>query len=88
MRRVLDVAVEVVDDTLGVAGEGTLIRVDVTAQSFCHQMVRSIVAVLVEAGRHACSAADVTEHLRTGERAGLPAPAPPEGLCLLSVAYE
>ena len=88
MRRVLDVAVDAVDDTLGVTGGGRLIRVDVTAQAFCHQMVRSMVAVLVEAGRHACSAADVTEHLRTGERAGLPAPAPPEGLCLLSVAYE
>jgi tRNA pseudouridine38-40 synthase len=87
VRRVLDVAVESVDDPLGVAAAGRLIRVDVTAQSFCHQMVRSIVAALVEAGRHACSAADVTEHLRSGERAGLPAPAPPEGLCLLSVAY-
>lgn len=88
VRRVLDVGVEVVDDALGVTTKGTLIRVDVTAQSFCHQMVRSIVGVLVEAGRHACSAADVTEHLRTGERAGLPAPAPPEGLCLVSVAYD
>jgi tRNA pseudouridine38-40 synthase len=88
VRRVLDVAVEVVDDALGIAKDGTLIRVDVTAQSFCHQMVRSIVAVLVESGRHACSAADVTEHLRSGERAGLPAPAPPEGLCLVAVAYE
>jgi tRNA pseudouridine38-40 synthase len=87
MRRVLDVAVEVLDDVLGVTAGGRVIRVDITAQSFCHQMVRSIVAVLVEAGRHACSAADVTEHLRTGARAGLPAPAPPEGLCLLSVAY-
>jgi tRNA pseudouridine38-40 synthase len=88
IRRVLDVAVGVVDDALGVASEGgTLIRIDVTAQSFCHQMVRSIVAVLVEAGRHALSAADVTEHLRSGERSGLPAPAPPEGLCLMSVAY-
>jgi tRNA pseudouridine38-40 synthase len=87
MRRVLDVAVSVLDDDLGVAGEGRLIRVDIKARSFCHQMVRSIVAVLVEAGRHVCSAADVTEHLRSGERAGLPAPAPPEGLCLVSVAY-
>jgi tRNA pseudouridine38-40 synthase len=87
MRRVLDVAVEVVDDALGVASVGTLIRIDMTAQAFCHQMVRSIVAVLVESGRHACSAADVTEHLRSGERSGLPAPAPPEGLCLMSVAY-
>lgn len=87
MRRVLDVAVGVVDDDLGVAGDGRLIRIDMTARSFCHQMVRSIVAVLVEAGRHACSAADVTQHLRTGDRAGLPAPAPPGGLCLMAVAY-
>jgi tRNA pseudouridine38-40 synthase len=61
--------------------------VTVQASSFCHQMVRSLVAVLAAIGAHALTAADLTERLRTGDRAGLPAPAPPEGLCLVSVAY-
>ena len=87
-RRVLEVGVVSLEDNLGLAGEGRLVRVDITAQSFCHQMVRSIVAVLVDAGRHARNAADVTEHLRSGQRSGLPAPAPPKGLCLVSVEYQ
>jgi tRNA pseudouridine38-40 synthase len=61
--------------------------VDVTATSFCHQMVRALVGVLVAIGQHRLSGADLAERLRTGDRSGLPAPAPPEGLCLLAVAY-
>jgi tRNA pseudouridine38-40 synthase len=86
-RRVLDLAVGVVDDALGVAPDGRLVRVEVTASSFCHQMVRSVTAALVAVGTHALSAADLTERLRVPSRAGLPAPAPPEGLCLVAVGY-
>jgi len=88
VRRILDVAVDVVDDDLVVAGAGRLVRVTVRATSFCHQMVRSLVAVLVAVGTHALTAADLTERLRSGDRVGLPAPAPPEGLCLVAVAYD
>jgi tRNA pseudouridine38-40 synthase len=88
VRRVLDVAVDVVDDSLVLAGRGRLVRVTVQATSFCHQMVRSLVAVLVAIGARTLTAADLTERLRTGDREGLPAPAPPEGLCLVSVGYE
>jgi tRNA pseudouridine38-40 synthase len=88
LRRVLDVSVEEVPDPLGLAGTGRVLRIDVTATAFCHQMVRSIAAVLVDVGRHALSAADIVEHLHSGARAGLPAPAPPEGLCLVSVGYR
>jgi len=87
-RRVLDVSVRCAADASGVAHAGRLVRVDLTAAAFCHQMVRSLVAVLVSIGQHRLSAADLPERLRTGDRAGLPAPAPPEGLCLLSVAYD
>ncbi len=86
-RRVLDVAVELVADDAALVGEGRLVRVSVTATSFCHQMVRSVVAALVAVGTRAMTAAELTERLRTGERAGLPAPAPPGGLCLVAVAY-
>jgi tRNA pseudouridine38-40 synthase len=87
-RRVLDVAVDPVDDDALLMGTGRLVRVSVTATSFCHQMVRSLVATLVAVGTHSMTAADLTERLRTGERAGLPAAAPPEGLCLVAVSYR
>jgi len=68
-------------------GEGRLLRFEIAAGSFCHQMVRSLVAELVEVGRGGPTSADVLAVLRAGERGGLPAPAPPHGLCLVSVAY-
>ena len=69
------------------AGEGRLLRFDIAASSFCHQMVRSVVATLVEAGRGRQNAAGLMERLRAANRAGLPEPAPAQGLCLVSVAY-
>jgi tRNA pseudouridine38-40 synthase len=66
---------------------GRLLRFDIEADSFCHQMVRSLVAVLVEVGKGGPTSADMVSWLRSGERAGLPAPAPAHGLCLVSVTY-
>jgi len=70
------------------AAPGRLLRLDIEADSFCHQMVRSIVALLVEVGKGGPTTADVVAALKSKDRAGLPAPAPPQGLCLVSVAYE
>jgi len=64
-----------------------LLRFDVAAGSFCHQMVRSVVAVLVDAGRGRANAATVVELLAAGSREGSPQPAPPHGLCLVGVDY-
>ena len=64
-----------------------LLRFDVVAGSFCHQMVRSIVAVLVDAGRGRATAATVMALLAAGVRAGSPRPAPAHGLCLVGVGY-
>jgi tRNA pseudouridine38-40 synthase len=69
------------------AGQGRLLRFDIAASSFCHQMVRSLVAALVEVGRGRGHAAGLLERLRAASRAGLPEPAPAQGLCLVSVAY-
>ena len=69
------------------AGEGRLLRFDIAASSFCHQMVRSLVAALVEVGRGRGNAAGLFERLRAADRQGLPEPAPAHGLCLVSVAY-
>jgi tRNA pseudouridine38-40 synthase len=65
-----------------------LLRFDVVAGSFCHQMVRSIVAVLVDAGRGKATAATVMELLASASRAGSPQPAPAHGLCLVEVRYD
>ncbi len=87
LRRVHDARVEVVDDDLILGGEGRLVRLEVTAASFCHQMVRSLVATIVAIGAGERTGADLVERLRSGDRAGLPAPAPPGGLCLVEVGY-
>lgn len=72
----------------GDASQGpALLRFDVAAGSFCHQMVRSIVAVLVDAGRGRVNVATVVGLLAAGSREGSPQPAPPHGLCLVGVDY-
>lgn len=68
-------------------GSPELLRFDIEASSFCHQMVRSIVAVLVDAGRGRATAASVMALLASGSRAGAPQPAPAHGLCLVAVSY-
>jgi len=87
-RRVLDVSVSEVPDTLSLAATGRLVRIDITAAAFCHQMVRSIAAALVAVGQGRLSIADVVAHLGSASREGMPAPAPPEGLCLVAVRYS
>jgi tRNA pseudouridine38-40 synthase len=68
-------------------GEGVL-RFEIEATSFCQQMVRSVVGLLVEIGLGKRTAADVLTVIRSRDRgraaAGL---APPNGLCLWSVTY-
>jgi tRNA pseudouridine38-40 synthase len=67
---------------------GRLLRVEIQASSFCHQMVRSIVAQIVEVGRGASNSAEIMDLLRSGSRQGAAQPAPPEGLCLIGVGYD
>jgi tRNA pseudouridine38-40 synthase len=64
------------------------LRFDISASSFCHQMVRSLVAALVEVGRGRQHAAGLLERLRSSSRQAMPEPAPARGLCLVSVAYD
>jgi tRNA pseudouridine38-40 synthase len=70
------------------AGEGRLLRFDISASSFCHQMVRSLVASLVEVGRGRDNAAGLMERIRAASRQRMAEPAPAQGLCLVSVDYE
>ncbi|MGH9091644.1 MAG: tRNA pseudouridine(38-40) synthase TruA [Acidimicrobiales bacterium] len=76
-----------VTDAGWTGGPSTLLRFDVAAGSFCHQMVRSMVGALVQVGRGRATAADLVARLRSGTRDGSPQPAPPHGLCLEAVSY-
>jgi tRNA U38,U39,U40 pseudouridine synthase TruA len=67
--------------------EARLLRFEISANSFCHQMVRSLVGSLVEVGRGRQNAAGLLERLRAVSRHAMPDPAPAEGLCLVSVDY-
>ena len=72
-------------------GEGDgpgVLRFEITASAFCHQMVRSVVGLLAEVGRGRRSVADVARALEARDRAHLPTLAPPRGLTLWSVRYE
>jgi tRNA pseudouridine38-40 synthase len=71
----------------GLADDARLLRFDIVAQSFCHQMVRSIVGTLTDVGRGRRRASDVTWMLTAGDRSQGVTMAPPHGLCLLSVDY-
>lgn len=63
------------------------IEMSIGAQSFCHQMVRSIVAVSVEVGRGRLAVADVDSILRSRDRATAKGAAPAHGLTLVAVSY-
>ncbi|MEZ5167665.1 MAG: hypothetical protein R2695_14700 [Acidimicrobiales bacterium] len=68
--------------------EGDLVRFEVEANAFTHQMVRSLVGLLVEIGRGRRPVQAVDEALAAGDRSGLPSPAPPHGLVLWRCAYS
>lgn len=68
------------------AGDG-LVRFDVEASSFCHQMVRSLVGTMVEMGRGHRTAGEMAAILRARSRAAAGDLAPPHGLCLWEVVY-
>ena len=67
--------------------EPDLLLFDITANSFCRQMVRSIVGTLVEVGRGRRRAGDVPRILAARDRAAAGQVAPPHGLCLWEVTY-
>ncbi|MCY4069494.1 MAG: tRNA pseudouridine(38-40) synthase TruA [Acidimicrobiaceae bacterium] len=68
--------------------EGDFAVFEIEARSFCHQMVRSLVALLVSvgSGRHEPKA--VVELIAARDRGAVPSPAPPQGLVLWSALYD
>jgi tRNA pseudouridine38-40 synthase len=67
-------------------GEG-LLRFEIVANAFCHQMVRSIVGTLVEVGAGKRLAGSILHTLRARDRSQAGQLAPPHGLCLWAVGY-
>jgi tRNA pseudouridine38-40 synthase len=82
VRRVSGVSV-----TAGVGDDPRLWAIDIEANAFCHQMVRSLVGCLVSVGEGRKTAASLLEMLRSRDRSRGTRLAPPAGLCLLSVRY-
>lgn len=66
---------------------GETVQLDITANAFTHQMVRSLVGMFVEVGRGRRRAVDLGAALRAGDRAAAPSPAPPHGLVLTEAHY-
>ncbi|MFK7919792.1 MAG: tRNA pseudouridine(38-40) synthase TruA [Ilumatobacter sp.] len=66
----------------------SLLRFEIAASSFCHQMVRSIVGTLVDVGRGRRTAESMTEVLAALDRSAAGPVAPPTGLVLWDVSYE
>ncbi|MGD2051234.1 MAG: tRNA pseudouridine(38-40) synthase TruA [Acidimicrobiia bacterium] len=68
-------------------GEGGLLVFEVEASSFCHQMVRSLVALCVEVGRSRVLPEDVPAIVAARDRHAAKGTAPPHGLTLIHVSY-
>lgn len=79
VRRVLRTGWKEVDDGI--------LRLDISATAFCHQMVRSIVGTMVAAGHRTIRAGDIRGVLVGRDRGQAPPVAPPHGLCLWQVDY-
>ena len=60
---------------------------EISASSFCHQMVRSIVGTLVSVGLGKISHNYLPELISLADRQAVGEIAPPHGLILLSVEY-
>jgi tRNA pseudouridine38-40 synthase len=67
-------------------GEGVL-RFEIEANAFCHQMIRSVVGTLVEVGAGRRHAGELLGILAGRDRAAASKLAPPQGLCLWVVSY-
>jgi tRNA pseudouridine38-40 synthase len=83
VRRVVSASWHEVDSEYG-AG---LLRFEITATSFCHQMVRSIVGTLVGVGAGRRHAGEVRGTLLAKDRSTAGQVAPPHGLVLWDVGY-
>ncbi len=71
-----------------VAMPDAMLRFEIAASSFCHQMVRSVVGTLIEVGRGRRSSDSVRVTLDAQDRSAAGPVAPPTGLVLWHVGYD
>jgi tRNA pseudouridine38-40 synthase len=87
-RLVLQATWTELDDHAGLGPSGGhLLRADIAANAFCHNMVRSLVATAVAVGQGRLEPSVFRDRLENPFREGLPSPAPAAGLSLLRVGY-
>lgn len=72
---------------VGTADTPGLLRFEIRANAFCHQMVRSIVALMVDVGLGKRSAGDIRPIMISRDRSMIPTLAPAHGLSLWEVGY-
>ena len=66
---------------------GPLLRFEIRANAFCHQMVRSIVGTMVDIGQGKLRAGEMRSILERRDRSAAGQVAPPHGLSLWEVGY-
>lgn len=66
---------------------GPLLRFEIRANAFCHQMVRSIVGTMVDMGMGRMHAGEMLSIVHRRDRAAAGQVAPPQGLMLWEVGY-
>lgn len=87
-RTVLAAAWRRLDDEWGITiDQSPVLRFDIRANAFCHQMVRSLTSAMVAVGRGKLDVREVVDRLENPDRTGLPSPAPAGGLSLIGVGY-
>jgi tRNA pseudouridine38-40 synthase len=75
-----------VDEARLEVGEGHM-QFWITANAFCHQMVRSLFGLAFDVGRGFIPAASVPDIIEAGDRGRVATVAPPHGLTLWEVGY-
>jgi tRNA pseudouridine38-40 synthase len=81
VRIVHDIGWQRIDDS-------PMLRLQIKGSAFCHQMVRSLTATMVEVGLHRLTPADVHAILHARDRSIAGHVAPPNGLVLWEVGYD
>ncbi len=67
--------------------EGDLLRYDIAADRFVHNMIRSLVGLMVDVGRRAITMKTFKDIFHSGDHTAIRRVAPARGLCLVAVEY-
>lgn len=67
--------------------EGDFLRYDIAADRFVHNMIRSLVGLMVDVGRRAITMKTFKDIFHSGDHTAIRRVAPARGLCLVAVEY-